>query len=141
MADDVLACYPAIDPSRVEVIYNGVDTDAWRPDPGTEVLEAHGVDPGRPLVVFVGRITRQKGLAHLLEAAPLIDPAAQLVVCAGAADTEALAAEIRRLAARAERRPGGLVWIEQMLARHEVAQLLSHREPSSAPRSTSPSGS
>lgn len=126
MRADVLSCYPAIDPARVEVIHNGIDTARWRPDRQTDVLERHGLDPSRPLVVFVGRVTRQKGLAHLLRAAPMIDGGAQLAVCAGAADTEAIATETRLLADVARRRQGGLCWIDGMLPQREVAQLLSH---------------
>jgi alpha-maltose-1-phosphate synthase len=123
---DILACYPAIDPGRVSVIGNGIDTDEYRPDRSTPVLERHGVDPSRPSVVFVGRITRQKGLTHLLDAAPLIDPAAQLVLCAGAPDTPELAREIEAKVEclRAER--GGVVWIDRMLSKREVIQFLSH---------------
>src|SRR5262249_33717069 len=83
----MLPVYPSIDPARIEVIHNGIDTEEYRPDPGTDVLERHGVDPGMRSVVFVGRITRQKGVPYLLEAALEIDPAAQLVLCAGAPDT------------------------------------------------------
>lgn len=126
MASDVLACYPAIDPSRVEVVYNAVDTATWRPDTGTDVLERYGLDPDRPLVVFVGRVTRQKGLAYLLQAAPHLDRRVQLAVCAGAADTEATATETRLLAEAARRRGANLTWIDAMLPRSEVAQLLSH---------------
>ncbi|HVC25169.1 MAG TPA: glycogen synthase [Acidimicrobiales bacterium] len=126
MARDVLACYPAVDPARVEVIHNGVDAQLWRHDDATDALERYGVDPGRPYVLFVGRVTRQKGIAHLLEAAPLLDGRSQLVVCAGAADTAAIATEVDALARTARRRTGGLVWIDAMLPRPEVAQLLSH---------------
>jgi starch synthase len=126
MARDVLACYPAIEPARVHVIHNGIDADEYRPDPGTDVLEAHGVDPAVPSVVFVGRITRQKGLAHLIEAAPAIDPRAQLVLCAGAPDTPELGAEIAAAVERLRAERGNVVWIEQMLAKREVIQLLSH---------------
>ena len=83
------------------MIYNGIDTDEYAPDPGTDVLERYGVDPARPSVVFVGRITRQKGVAHLLEAATAFDPAAQLVLCAGAPDTPEIGAEIGRAGGRA----------------------------------------
>src|ERR1700750_3422527 len=87
---DILSVYPAIDPARVRVIYNGIDTDEYAPDPGTDVLERYGGAPAKPSVVFVGRITRQKGVEHLLEAARSFDPAAQLVLCAGSAHTPAL---------------------------------------------------
>jgi alpha-maltose-1-phosphate synthase len=90
------------------------------------VLERYGVDPDRPTVLFVGRITRQKGLTHLLDAAWHIDRSAQLVLCAGAADTPGLAAEIQAQIAELRRMRDGVVWIEQMLPKVEVIQLLSH---------------
>ncbi len=123
---DLFASYPTIDPERVHVIYNGIDTDEYAPDSGTDVLERYGVDPGQPSIVFVGRITRQKGLTHLLDAALEIDPAAQLVLCAGAPDTPELAAEIGTKVERVRAARGNVVWIEQMLAKQEVIQLLSH---------------
>ena len=101
-ARDVLACYPAIDPARVSVIYNGIDSEQYRPDPGTDVLLRHGIDPERPSVVFVGRITRQKGVTYALDAALQFDPGAQFVLCAGAPDTPEIAAEIEaKVGARA----------------------------------------
>jgi starch synthase len=123
---DLLDCYPAVDPNRVSVIGNGIDTDEYRPDPATDLVERNGVDPQRPSVVFVGRITRQKGLTHLLDAAATIDPAAQLVLCAGAADTPELAAEINVRLERVRRARDGVVWIERMLRRPELIQLLTH---------------
>ena len=90
---DVLQSYPNLDDAKVHVVHNGIDTEFYRPDPATDVLERLGVDPDRPSVVFVGRITRQKGVPHLLRAALQFDPAAQLVLLAGAADTPELAAE------------------------------------------------
>ncbi|HYY81769.1 MAG TPA: glycogen synthase [Actinomycetes bacterium] len=126
MAADVLATYPAVDPARVRVIHNGIDSAQYRPDPGTDVLEAYGVDPARPSVVFVGRITRQKGVPHLLDAALVFDPAAQLVLCAGAPDTPELGREVAAKVERLRRERGGVVWIEKMLERREVVQLLSH---------------
>jgi starch synthase len=123
---DVLGCYPAVEPHRVSVIGNGIDTHEYRPDPGTDLVESHGVDPSRPSVVFVGRITRQKGLTHLLDAAPLVDPAAQLVLCAGAADTPELASEIEAKLERVRAARGNVVWIEEMLPKRDVIQLLSH---------------
>jgi starch synthase len=123
---EILTCYPALDPARASVIYNGIDTDEYAPDPGTAVLERHGIDPARPSVVFVGRITRQKGLVHLLEAAPAIDPEAQLVLCAGAPDTPEIARETaaRMEAVRTAR--GDVIWIEEMLPKPDLIQILSH---------------
>ena len=126
MRRDALACYPAIDPDRVQVVYNGVDADEYRPDPGTDVLARHGVDPGRPSVVFVGRITRQKGVPHLLRAALDIEPGAQLVLCAGAPDTPEIAAEVTERMEQVRARRGNLVWLQEMLPKAQVIQLLSH---------------
>jgi starch synthase len=123
---DILACYPAVEPTRVTVIGNGVDTDEYRPDPATDVLEGSGIDPSRPAVVFVGRITRQKGLTYLLDAAPLIDPGAQLVLCAGAPDTPELAAEIASKVERVRAERGGVIWLGRMLSKREVIQILGH---------------
>ncbi len=126
MAADILGCYPAIDAGRVRVIRNGIDTGQYRPDPATDVLAAYGVDPDRPSVIFVGRITRQKGVPHLLDAALAIDPAAQLVLCAGAPDTPELGREVAGKVERIRQERGGIVWIEKMLERREVIQLLTH---------------
>jgi alpha-maltose-1-phosphate synthase len=126
MRRDVLSVYPAIEPERVSVIYNGIDTEEYSPDPGTDVLERYGIDQARPSVVFVGRITRQKGVTHLLEAALEFDPAAQLVLCAGAPDTPEIGAEIAEKVERVRADRGGVVWLEEMLPKSEVIQLLSH---------------
>ena len=123
---DLLSAYPAVDPERVSVIGNGIDTEEYRPDPSADVLEHYGVDRGRPYVLFVGRITRQKGLTYLLDAAWHLDSAAQLVLCAGAADTPDLAAEIERKVADLRARRDGVHWIEGMLEKREVIQLLTH---------------
>jgi alpha-maltose-1-phosphate synthase len=125
-ARDVLACYPAIDPARISVIYNGIDTDRYRPDPGTDVLLRHGIDPERPSVVFVGRITRQKGVVYALDAALRFAPGAQFVLCAGAPDTPEIAAEISSRVARVREERGDIVWIDSMLPRAEVVQIVSH---------------
>jgi starch synthase len=126
MAADVIGVYPTVDAGRIRVIRNGIDTDQYRPGPGTDVLAAYGVDPDRPSVIFVGRITRQKGVPHLLDAALAIDPAAQLVLCAGAPDTPELGREVADKVARVREERGGIVWIEKMLERREVIQLLTH---------------
>jgi starch synthase len=116
MRRDVLDCYPSIDPARVHVIHNGIDTEEYAPDPGTDVLERYGIDPGRPSVVFVGRITRQKGLAYLCDAALDFDPAAQLVLCAGAPDTPEIGAEIADKVERVRAERGSVIWLEHMHA-------------------------
>ena len=126
MRADILRCYPAVDPERVTVVHNGIDVDVYRPDRGTDVLDTHGIDPQRPSVVFVGRITRQKGVVHLLEAAEHLDPEAQLVLCAGAPDTPEIAAEMRAAVDRLSARREGVIWISDMLPRGDVIQILSH---------------
>jgi len=123
---EILECYPAIDPARTTVIYNGIDAEEYRPDAGTDALERHGIDPARPSAVFVGRITRQKGLTHLLDAAPQIEESAQLVLCAGAPDTPELAAEVEAKMAAVRAARGNVIWIEEMLPKRDVIQILSH---------------
>jgi starch synthase len=125
-ARDVLACYPAINAGRVSVIYNGIDSEQYRPDPNTDVLRRHGIDPDSPSIVFVGRITRQKGVTYALDAALQFAPGAQFVLCAGAPDTPEIAAEIEAKVARVRAERGDIVWIDQMLPREEVVQILSH---------------
>lgn len=127
MREDVLRCYPSVDPDRVHVIHNGVDTDVYRADEGTAVMEKAGIDPAVPTTVFVGRITRQKGLPHLLDAAEHLMAGTQLVLLAGAADTEELGREVARHVDRLK--AGGrlrVFWIPEMLPRREVVQILSH---------------
>jgi starch synthase len=138
MRRDILGAYPAIAEDRVQVIYNGIDAEQYAPDRGVDVLERYGIDPSRPSVVFVGRITRQKGVPYLLDAALSFEGDAQLVLCAGAPDTPEIGAEVaarveRLRAARAKpgdeasgRGRGNVIWLDQMLPKAEVIQLLSH---------------
>ncbi|NGO42924.1 glycogen synthase [Streptomyces ureilyticus] len=126
MREDILGCYPALDPAKVRVVHNGIDTSLYQPDHGTDVLERLGVDPDRPYVLFVGRITRQKGVPQLLRAVRDIDPAAQVVLCAGAPDTPEIDREFRDLFEELSRVRQGLFWIPQMLPRPDVIQLLTH---------------
>jgi alpha-maltose-1-phosphate synthase len=140
MRADVLAAYPAVPPERVRVIRNGIDTAEYTRDPGTDVLAKYGVDPGRPYVLFVGRVTRQKGLPVLLRAAASLAPAAQLVLCAGQADTAELAAEVDALVARLTETRSGVLMISGMLAKREVIQLLSHARVFACPSVYEPLG-
>jgi alpha-maltose-1-phosphate synthase len=126
MRRDVLTAYPDIDTDRVHVVHNGIDTAQYRPDPGTDVLDRLGIDGGRPTVTYVGRITRQKGLPLLLRAAASVAPEAQLVLLAGAPDTPEIAAEVEALAAELRANRGGVVWVQEMLPKHEVIQVLTH---------------
>ena len=123
MARDVLASYPELDPGRMHVIYNGIDAQTYAPTDEIDVLARHGVDPGQPYALFVGRITRQKGLAHLLRAAR--DLPGQLVLCAGAPDTLEIASETADLVAELQAARPGVVLISDMLPVPEVVQLLS----------------
>jgi starch synthase len=126
MRADILRTYPAVDPQRVHVIHNGIDPNEYQPDGRTDVLTRFGIDPRKPYAVFVGRITRQKGVVHLLDAARHFVPGLSLVLCAGEPDTPEIAAEVRARVSELEARGVPLVWIEQMLARPEVIQILSH---------------
>jgi starch synthase len=126
MRDDVLDCYPSVDPSRVHVISNGIDADFYHPDPSTQVLERLGVDLNRPYVTFVGRITRQKGVPHLLRAGLRLDPSVQLVLLAGAADTVELKAETDALIDDLKLARDGVFVVSEMLPREDVRQVLTH---------------
>ena len=122
---DILRVTP-VRPERVHVIYNGIDTQLYRPVEDTHALERFRVDPSKPIVLFVGRITRQKGIVHLARAIPSIDPAAQVVLCAGAPDTPEIASEMERAVAEAQRQRGNVIWIQEMLPRDEIIQFYSH---------------
>jgi starch synthase len=140
MRADVLTAYPEISPERIRVIRNGIDTTEYAPDPGTDVLERHGVDLNRPYVIFVGRITRQKGLPVLLRAASRLVPQAQLVICAGQPDTPEQLAEVTGLVDGLRASRSGLLWIPEMLPRGDVIQLLSHATVFACPSVYEPLG-
>jgi starch synthase len=128
MKRDVLTAYPAVEPGRIHVVYNGIDTEQYQPDRGTGVIERLGIDLSRPSVVFVGRITRQKGLPYLLRACHDLPPRTQIVLLAGAPDTKEIAAEVAGLAIqlRNARDEHGVIWVQEMLPKHEVVQVLTH---------------
>jgi starch synthase len=126
MRDDILGCYPAIDPDRVVVIHNGVDTEEFTPDHATDALPALGIDPDRPYVTFVGRITRQKGIDLLLRAAERFTPDIQLVLLPSAPDTPEVGKEMRAAAQALAERRTGVLWLEQVLPRPELIQVLSN---------------
>jgi len=152
--DDILKAYPDVDPSRIHVIYNGIDLQQYQYTPDISALVKYGVDPAKPYVLFVGRISRQKGVTHLVEAIQYLPPGTQVVLCAGAPDTPEIPAEMRakveavrrftpgsqRAAVENFTSEGGhstatgdptgtghnLVWIEQMVTKEEAIQLYSH---------------
>lgn len=125
MAMDIVRSYPALDETRVHVVHNGIDLDRWRRIDEPDLVRGLGVDPDRPSVVFVGRITRQKGLPYLLAAAKRLPPEVQLVLCAGAPDTPAILEEVQRGVAELQAERSGVVWIDRILSQHELSAVLS----------------
>ncbi|OFT86317.1 glycosyl transferase family 1 [Corynebacterium sp. HMSC29G08] len=122
MKDNILRAYPSIDPDKVHVVLNGIDTELWYPTKGT-ITEELGVDPTRPIVSFVGRITRQKGVPHLLKAAQLFDDSVQLILCAGAPDTPEIAAETEGLVDKLRAERDGVFWVEEMLPADKIREV------------------
>ena len=125
MRNDILRSYPDLDPAKVRVIYNGIDVDAWYPVEDPALLAQLGIDPAKPSVVFVGRITRQKGLPYFLRAAELLPPDVQVILCAGAPDTPQIMAEVEGLVRRLQETREGVVWIDRMLSRHDLCTVLT----------------
>jgi alpha-maltose-1-phosphate synthase len=115
-----------VDPARVHVIHNGVDPEEYRKVSSTEALSRHGINPGKPYLLFVGRITRQKGIVYLVRAIPYMDPDFQIVLCAGAPDTPEIAEEMKDAVESATRKRSGVIWIDEMVDRNAVIELYSH---------------
>lgn len=125
MRQDILRSYPFVNPQQVRVIHNGIDTELWQPTASTEVLERYGLDPARPTIVFVGRITRQKGLPFFLRAVAKLPPEVQVVLCAGAPDTPEIMHEVRGLVTDLRDKRTGVIWIEDMLPRPDLSAILT----------------
>src|SRR5580698_7055810 len=123
---DILRAYPEVDHDRIHVIYNGIDLAEYQKTTETKALADYGVDPEIPYVLFVGRITRQKGVTHLVDAVRYLPAETQLVLCAGAPDTPEIAAELRAKVDAARAHHPRIVWIEKMVTRQEAIQLYSH---------------
>jgi starch synthase len=124
--EDILRAYPDIAPERIHVIYNGIDLDEYQKTKDTSALVEYGVDPGEPYILFVGRITRQKGVTHLVDAIRHLPPSTQVVLCAGAPDTPEIAAEMRGKVEEIRKTHPRVIWIEKMVSKREVIQLYSH---------------
>ncbi|MDQ1578642.1 MAG: alpha-maltose-phosphate synthase [Microbacteriaceae bacterium] len=125
MRNDILRSYPFLDEQRVQVVHNGIDLERWQPVEDDGILRSLGIDPSRPTVVFVGRITRQKGLQYLLKAAAQLPPDVQLVLCAGSPDTPEILAEIRAGVTELQRDRTGVVWIDRQLGQRELSAVLT----------------
>ena len=125
MRRDILRSYPFLDESRVSVVHNGIDLQKWKPVQNEELLRALGIDTGRPSVVFVGRITRQKGLPYLLRAAAKLPKDVQLILCAGAPDTPEILAEVQAGVAELQKERTGVVWIEEILSQPDLSAVLT----------------
>lgn len=123
--DDVVRLFD-VDAAKVHVIHNGIDLTQYRPTGATDALQRHGIDPARPYLLFVGRITRQKGIIHLVDAIPEIDPSLQIVLCAGAPDTPEIGKEMAARVAEVSARRDGVAWLREMLPRADMIQLYEH---------------
>jgi starch synthase len=137
---DILKAYPEVEEGKIHVIYNGIDLEEYQRAEGTGALVKYGVDPAAPYVLFVGRITRQKGVTHLVEAVQYLPPGTQVVLCAGAPDTPEIAAEMREKVGAARAAGGNVVWIEKMVTKAEAIELYSHAQVFCCPSVYEPFG-
>ena len=125
MRRDILRCYPFLDEARVSVVHNGIDLERWQPVDDRDTVRSLGIDPDRPSIVFVGRITRQKGLTYLLRAAAMLPADVQLVLCAGAPDTPEILAEVQAGVSALQGERSGIVWLDRLLSQHELSAVLT----------------
>ena len=125
MRRDILRSYPWLDEQKVVTVHNGIDLERWKAVDDKELVRSLGIDPDRPSVVFVGRITRQKGLPYLLRAAALLPPDVQLVLCAGAPDTPEILAEVQAGVAELQKTRSGVVWLDKLLSQNELSAVLT----------------
>ena len=126
MEEDLQELY-ALPPEKIRVIHNGIDTDFYKPTYSNDVLTRYGINPHKPIILFVGRITRQKGITHLVRAIPYVQPGAQVVLCAGAPDTENISREMRENVAQAQAEThNDIIWIPEMVPREHLIFLYSH---------------
>ena len=137
MRTGTLESYTDLDPDKVHVVKNGIDTDEFAPDSGTDIVTGLGMDPDQPSVVFVGRITRQKGLIHLVRAAEQLDPGTQVVLLAGAPDTPEIAQEFNDAFGHLQSSRGNVIWVQEMVPRAQSARCCPTPPCSPARRSTS----
>ncbi len=140
MRNDILRSYPDLDPNKVEVVYNGIDSNKWQPVVDPDTVRSLGVDPDRRSVIFVGRITRQKGLPYFLRAAKELPADVQLVLCAGAPDTKEIQAEVEGLVAELAKTRTGVVWIPEHLPQPKLAALLTQADAFVCPSIYEPLG-
>lgn len=140
MREDILRAYPTVNPDKVHVVHNGIDIDQWAPNPETSALTSRGIDPEAPTIVFVGRITRQKGLPYFLRAVRELPADYQVVLCAGAPDTPEIAQEVNTLVEELSTTRGNVHLITEMLPRHELTQILTHATTFACPSIYEPLG-
>lgn len=137
---DVLKSFPEVDASRVPVIHNGIDIEEYRPVEDRDLLARYGIDPQKPYVLFVGRMTRQKGVYYLLRAAESLDPGIQLVLCAGGADTPEMQAELESMVKSLQAKRDGVIWIPEMVTRPQAISLFSQAAVFACPSIYEPFG-
>ncbi len=141
MRNDILRCYPQLDPEKVHVVLNGIDTEEFYPESAHDFCDSIGMDVNRPSVVFVGRITKQKGLVHLVRAAQKIEPGVQIVMLASSPDTPEIAAEFdKSLEALRKVKGDDVIWVKEMAPRDGVRQVVSHATVFACPSIYEPLG-